>query len=77
MVQTNQSIDQRKLAARKKEMDEAHFEGMAIPETTIDRDSALDNMNDWMNDYFVIANITLEDKPKLLEKIGIAVIDLI
>ena len=77
MVQTNQSIDQRKLAARKKQMDEAPFEGMAIPQTTIDRDSALDNMNDWMNDYFVITNITLEDKPKLLEKIGIAVIDLI
>jgi len=46
-------------------------EGMTMPEVTIDRDSALDNMNDWMSDFKAIARIALEEKPKLLENLSI------
>jgi hypothetical protein len=40
-------------------------------QSTKDRDEALDRMEDWFADFKAIARIALEDKPQLLEKMGI------
>lgn len=37
----------------------------------VERDLALDEMEDWMSDYFEIARIALADKPQLLEMMGL------
>ena len=37
----------------------------------LDSDHALDIMEDWLSDFIAITRIALEDRPQLLEKMGI------
>jgi len=52
--------------AKKKESGEAQ-------QATLTRDKAADELDDWLSDYKALAKIALEDKPQLLEKLGILV----
>ncbi len=40
-------------------------------QTTVDRDTAIDNMEEWLADFLSIARIALEERPQLLEKMGV------
>ena len=51
---------------KKKEIGEAQ-------QATLTRDTSADALDDWLGDYKAIAKIALEDKPQLLEKLGILV----
>ena len=50
--------------AHKKEKGEAQ-------QATLDRDKVLDIMEDWLSDFIAISRIALENKPQLLEKMGV------
>ena len=71
-------ITQAKLEAGKQLVDETEAanadqkkEKGEAQQATIDRDEAIDNLEGWMSDFIAIARIALEDKPQLLEKLGI------
>ncbi len=49
---------------QKKEMSEAQ-------QATADRDQAIDALNDWLSDFIAIARIALEERPQLLEQLGV------
>ncbi len=40
-------------------------------QATLDRDRAMDVLEDWMSDFIAIARIALENRPQLLEKMGV------
>ena len=51
-------------SVQKKEMSEAQ-------QATADRDQAIDALNDWLSDFIAIARIALEERPQLLEQLGV------
>ena len=71
-------ITQAKLEAGKQLVDETEAANAAqkrekgdAQQATQDRDEAIDKLEDRLSDFIAIARIALEDKPQLLEKMGI------
>lgn len=42
-------------------------------QATLDRDTAMEALDDWMSDFQEVAKIALEDNPQLLEALGIII----
>jgi len=71
-------ITQEKLQAAKQAIDDVEAanarqkkEKGEAQQATKSRDSAMDNLDDWISDFIAISRIALEDKPQLLEKMGV------
>jgi len=74
----NFGISQEKLEAGKTMVDETEAANISqkketgeAQQATKDRDEAIDNLDEWMSDFFAIARVALEEKPQYLEKLGI------
>ncbi|MGD8777758.1 MAG: hypothetical protein PVH88_02225 [Ignavibacteria bacterium] len=52
------------LSARNNEMGEAQ-------DATKERDKVIDELNEWMSDFYAVAHIALEEHPQLIESLGI------
>lgn len=71
-------ITQEKLQAAQQLVDEVEAanatqekEKGEAQQATLERDAALEKLDEWISDYLAIARIALEDKPQLQEKLGI------
>jgi hypothetical protein len=42
-------------------------------DTTRERDSAFDELDEWMSDFITVSRIALEDKPQYMEMLGVMV----
>lgn len=42
-------------------------------QATLDRDAAIEDLDDWMSDFQEVARIALEDNPQLLEALGMVI----
>lgn len=72
------SITQERLNTGKQNCDTAKAASVAqqnekgeAQQVTLAREIAIDTLEDWLSDFTAIPRMTLEDKPKLLEKLGI------
>lgn len=71
-------VTQQKLEAGKKLVDDTEAANAAqekekgeAQQATQERDAGFEDMDDWFSDFLAIARIALEEKPQLLEKLGI------
>ncbi len=50
-----------------------HKEKSESEQATVNKDKALTKLDDWMDDFYAVAKIALEDEPQFLEALGITV----
>jgi len=50
-----------------------HTEKSENEQATINKDQAITKLDDWMDDFYAVAKIALEDEPQFLEALGIKV----
>ncbi|WP_103069107.1 hypothetical protein [Aquimarina sediminis] len=69
---TPEDISNGKLQIQKVEKGRAEYlrEAGESQDATKQKDAAFAKMDDWMRDFYAIANIALEDEPQLMEALG-------